>query len=123
MFILFSAVMAVFVGTRCSTGVIVTTSLTLSEWLKTAASKDLAETWLLEAAVGFLCSQEKQRLFGDFYYAANPWKYKRRVIVKAEHSALGENPRYVVTNLPGAPQQLYEKVYCARGESENRIKE
>lgn len=90
---------------------------------KNSRLNDLAESWLLEAAVGYLCSQEKQRLFGDFLYAANTWKYERRVIVKAEHSALGENPRYVVTNLPGDPQQLYEKVYCARGESENRIKE
>ena len=90
---------------------------------KNSRLNDLAEPWLIEAAVGYLCSQEKQRLFGDFFYAANTWKYERRVIVKAEHSALGENPRYIVTNLPGDPQQLYEKVYCARGESENRIKE
>lgn len=71
----------------------------------------------------WLSVQPGQRLFGDFYYAANTWKYERRVIVKAEHSALGENPRYAVTNLPSDPQQLYEKIYCARGESENRIKE
>jgi len=90
---------------------------------KNSRLNDLAEPWLLEAAVGYLCSQQKQRLFGDFSYAAHSWKDERRVIVKAEHSALGENPRYVVTNLPGDPQQLYEKIYCARGESENRIKE
>ena len=35
----------------------------------------------------------------------------------------GSNPRYVVTNLTGDPQHLYETVYCARGEMENRIKE
>jgi len=45
------------------------------------------------------------------------------VILKAEHMSQGSNPRYVVTNLTGDPQQLYEKVYCARGEMENRIKE
>ena len=90
---------------------------------KNSRLNDFAEPLLLEAAVGYLCSQQKQRLFGDFSYAANSWKYERRVIVKAEHSALGENPRYVVTNLPGDPKQLYEKIYCARGESENRIKE
>ena len=90
---------------------------------KNSRLNDLAEPWLLEAAVGYLCSQKKQRLFGDFSYAAHSWKYERRVIVKAEHSALGENPRYVVTNLPGDPKRLYEKIYCARGESENRIKE
>ena len=46
-----------------------------------------------------------------------------RVIVKAEHTAKGANPRYLVTNLSGAPKRLYERVYCARGEMENRINE
>ena len=45
------------------------------------------------------------------------------VIHKAEHTAQGSNPRFVVTNLPGDPQELYDKVYCGRGEMENRIKE
>ena len=51
------------------------------------------------------------------------WDRPRRVIVKAEHTAQGDNPRFVVTNLPGDPQELYEEVYCPRGEMENRIKE
>jgi len=84
---------------------------------------ELAEPLRHQAALLYMCSQEKQRLFSDFFYAAGSWRYSRRVIAKAEHSLLGENPRYVVTNLPGDPQQLYEKIYCARGESENRIKE
>jgi hypothetical protein len=66
---------------------------------------------------------KKQRLFDDFDYAAGTWKRSRRVIVKAEHTAKGSNPRYVVTSLTGAPQYLYDKEYCARGEMENRIKE
>ena len=45
------------------------------------------------------------------------------MIVKAEHTSRGANPRYVVTNLTGAPQRLYDAVYCARGDMENRIKE
>lgn len=45
------------------------------------------------------------------------------MIAKAEHSVKGENPRFLVTNLAGAPKTLYEDVYCARGEMENRIKE
>ena len=49
------------------------------EMAKNSRLNDLAESWILEAAVGFLCSQEKQRLFGDFFYAANTWKYERRV--------------------------------------------
>jgi Transposase DDE domain group 1 len=43
--------------------------------------------------------------------------------VKAEHSHQGDNTRFVVTNLTGEPQHLYDAVYCARGEMENRIKE
>jgi len=45
------------------------------------------------------------------------------VIAKAEHCGQGENHRFIVTNLPGEPQDLYERVYCQRGEAENRIKE
>ena len=45
------------------------------------------------------------------------------MIVKAEHTAQGANPRFVVTNVPGDPQELYDEVYCQRGEMENRIKE
>ena len=66
---------------------------------------------------------EKQRVFGWIEYAAYTWDRPRRVIVKAEHNEGGSNPRYVVTNLPGDPQQLYDQVYCARGDMENRIKE
>jgi len=65
----------------------------------------------------------KQRLFGEIRYAAKSWDTDRRVIVKVEHSRRGSNPRFVVTNLDGASQRLYEKLYCARGEMENRIKE
>jgi Transposase DDE domain group 1 len=64
-----------------------------------------------------------QRVFGSFSYAAGSWDRPRRVIVKAEHTAQGPNPRFVVVNVPGDPQELYEDVYCQRGEMENRIKE
>ena len=66
---------------------------------------------------------QSQRIFGSFSYAAGTWDRSRRVIVKAEHTAQGPNPRFVVTNVPGDPQELYEDVYCQRGEMENRIKE
>ena len=68
-------------------------------------------------------SGDKQRLFDEFFYAAGTWEKRRRVIVKAEHTARGSNPRYIVTNLAGSPQHLYDAVYCARGDMENRIKE
>src|SRR3954462_7362886 len=64
-----------------------------------------------------------QRIFGAVSYAASTWDRVRRVIVKAEHNAQGANPRFVVVNVPGDPQELYEDVYCQRGEAENRIKE
>jgi len=65
----------------------------------------------------------KVRLFSQFHYKAKTWDKKRRVIAKAEHSDRGANPRYVLTNLEGRSQSLYDDIYCARGEMENRIKE
>ena len=67
-------------------------------------------------------SRNKQRIFGELSYAAESWKYERRVIVKAEHTSKGKNPRFIVTNLPGNSRDLYDRQYCARGEAENRIK-
>ncbi len=63
------------------------------------------------------------RWFTEIRYAARTWDHPRRVIAKIEHTDKGSNPRYVVTNLEGDAQALYEHVYCARGDMENRIKE
>jgi Transposase DDE domain group 1 len=71
----------------------------------------------------FLQTGEPQRIFGSFAYAASTWDRQRRVIVKGEHNAQGANSRFIVTNRPGDPRELYEDVYCQRGEMENRIKE
>lgn len=68
-------------------------------------------------------SGEKVRLFQRFKYRAGSWDKKRCIIAKAEHTAEGANPRFVVTNLVGRAQTLYDQIYCARGEMENRIKE
>jgi len=84
---------------------------------------EMAAPWIELSEAGFELTGQKQRLFAELSYAARSWKQERRVIAKAEHTALGANPRYIVTNLPGEPQSLYEKIYCARGEMENRIKE
>ena len=83
----------------------------------------LAGYWINEAQQRFELTGNKQRVFSECRYGAGTWNRTRRVIIKAEHSARGSNPRYVVTNLSGEPQALYERVYCARGEMENRIKE
>lgn len=72
-------------------------------------------------------SGEKVRRFDEFRYETlDSWSRKRRVVAKIEHTPKGSNPRFVVTSLSKSqvgPRQLYEQIYCQRGESENRIKE
>ena len=67
------------------------------------------------------------RRFRDFTYRTRKsWSRRRRVVGKAEYLPKGANPRFVVTNLSprkAAAKRLYEKLYCARGDMENRIKE
>jgi hypothetical protein len=86
--------------------------------LERAAADEIAR-----AQRQFQRTGQPQRIFGSFSYAASTWDRKRRVIAKAEHNAQGANPRFIVVNVPGDPQELYEDVYCQRGEMENRIKE
>ncbi len=76
-----------------------------------------------QAAECFATSGAKVRCFTDIQYAARSWDHPRRVIAKIEYSSHGINPRYVVTNLKGEAKHLYDKIYCARGDMENRIKE
>jgi Transposase DDE domain group 1 len=78
---------------------------------------------MAESAAAYEQTKTKQRLFTEFQYGAKTWKRKRRIIGKAEHTSEGANPRFVVTNLAGTPQDLYDNMYCARGEMENRIKD
>ncbi len=83
-----------------------------------------SKAWMDEAKSAAAEAEDgKARVFGDFQYAAGTWKRERRIIAKAEHNALGANPRFVVTSLDDDPQVLYERLYCARGDMENRIKE
>jgi len=67
------------------------------------------------------------RCFKDFRYCTrDSWNCERRVVGKAEHLDKGSNPRFVVTSLTAGAwdaRALYEDLYCARGEMENRIKE
>ena len=71
----------------------------------------------------FTRTGRKQRLFTAFDYAAHTWKGPRWVIAKAEHTEKGANPRFILTNVVGDPQKIYDQRYCARGEMENRVKE
>ncbi len=70
---------------------------------------------------------EPARVFTYFTYRTQKsWTRARRVIGKAEHLDKGANPRFIVTNLAqdyANPKVLYEDIYCARGDMENRIKE
>ncbi len=72
-------------------------------------------------------SGEPARVFKDMRYRTlKSWSRERRVVAKAEHLDGGANPRYVVTSMGAArwaAKPLYEELYCARGEMENRIKE
>jgi hypothetical protein len=61
--------------------------------------------------------------FTQFVYAAASWSQPRRVIAKAEHSAWGANPRFVLTSLEGFPADLLYRAYCERGQCENLIKD
>jgi len=97
----------------------------------------LARNSRLEAALGHQAAEAKRRclasgraarVFRDFRYRTlDSWGRERRVIGKAEHTPEGANPRFVVTSLKHArladPRALYEDLYCARGEAENRIGE
>ena len=83
----------------------------------------LSEQWTIQSKERFEQTHIKQRIFGEFMYAAATWDCQRRVIVKAEYLSKGANTRFVVTNLEGKPQELYDELYCKRGDAENRIKE
>ena len=82
---------------------------------------------LLMAAVESLRTGKPARCFKDFTWSTlDSWSRDRRVIGKAEVTGGEANPRFVVTSLKPAEvggQYLYERIYCARGEMENRIKE
>lgn len=72
-------------------------------------------------------SGKPARVFSQFFYRTRKsWSRRRRVVAKAEHLEKGENPRFLVTSLSvehWEARALYEQLYCARGEMENRIKE
>ena len=85
--------------------------------------KQRIDSLMQQAEQAYKKTGEKQRLFGEITYAAKTWDRERRVVMKAERLTAGPNTRFVVTNLKGTPQALYDDVYVQRGEMENRIKE
>jgi Transposase DDE domain group 1 len=89
--------------------------------------QEAIKTELLTAALESLRIGKPARCFRDFVWSTlDSWSRDRRVIGKAEVTGGEANPRFVVTSLRPAEaggQYLYERIYCARGEMENRIKE
>jgi hypothetical protein len=85
------------------------------------------EKELEKAARDFKKTGRAVRFFKDFQYSTlDSWSRKRRVIGKAEHLEKGSNPRFVVTSLSAdrlGAGYIYERLYCARGDMENRVKE
>ena len=82
---------------------------------------------MAQAKEQYEATEQAARVFKDFrYQTLKSWSCERRVVGKAEHLAKGENPRFVVTSLSKKDwdaRSLYEELYCARGDMENRIKE
>lgn len=82
---------------------------------------------LKKARKRYYARHQPQRIYKDFVYRTlDSWSRRRRVVGKAEYLSAGENPRFVVTDLRREQipaQELYEELYCARGDMENRIKE
>jgi hypothetical protein len=73
-------------------------------------------------------TEETATRYGETRYAARRWERKRRIIMKAEvlcypGRSRKDNPRFLVTNLPHRPLTVYTRLYCGRGDMENRLKE
>ena len=94
-----------------------------------AVLKHKAESAMKQARRASQVSGQTEHVYGECRYATRKtWPWERRVIYKAEvvraaNKEPKDNPRFVVTNLRQSPQWIYEKVYCLRGDVENRIKE
>jgi hypothetical protein len=93
-----------------------------NERLKAAIAEELQA-----AKLSYEQTEKGARIFKDFRYRTlDSWSRERRVVGKAEYLAQGSNPRFVTTSLGREQidgQTLYERLYCGRGDMENRIKE
>lgn len=90
---------------------------------RNARLHQLVEGWERLMAHAYSVGGSKQRLIREFNYAAQSWDGPRRVVTRLEFGSQGCNPRFIVTNLEGAATDLYDGLYCQRGEAENWIKE
>jgi len=85
------------------------------------------EAELAQAKAESIATEKPARRFKEFMWSTlDSWSRRRRIIAKAEWTQGEANPRFIVTSLKpreAAARHLYEQVYCARGDMENRIKE
>lgn len=81
------------------------------------------QAWEGELEAAFACYGTKQRTIRAFCYQAASWNIERRIITRLEFGTQGSNPRFVVTSLDLPAAEVYDGLYCQRGEAENRIKE
>ena len=102
-----------------------------SAWRAISGCERIIGQQMWEATEQWNQTGKPARVFAEFGYLTQEaknggWDRERRVVAKAEHIDGKENPRFVVTSLSSeqwAAQALYEDLYCARGDMENRIKE
>lgn len=92
---------------------------------KNSILKEKAKRLMARAAACCEKTQAPARFYGAIHYAAKTWSRKRRVIVKAEHTLLGPNPRFVVTSYTTKELRADDgyHTYCGRGQCENFIKD
>ena len=90
---------------------------------KNARLKHFAEPTMCWAAELFERRSRTVKCYTSFEYAAATWPHTRRIIAKAEHSALGSNPRFVVTSLEGFDPETMYRAYIQRGLCEQWIKD
>jgi hypothetical protein len=95
---------------------------------KNAVLETVAEPNLIPLRPEVAATHATATSYHDTRYQAGTWTAPRRVVIKAEvvwhHGREArDNPRFVVTNLRQTPEWIYTHVYCARGDSENRLKE
>ncbi len=102
-------------------------SISCLAWPRTSRLVAEITAELGEAEEDSKATGQPARRFKEFQWSTrDSWSRQRRVVAKAEWTEGAANPRFVVTSLSSEdaePQRLYEEIYCARGDMENRIKE
>ena len=84
---------------------------------------EIAAPWRDQCDLRRSWRKQTVRRFHQLPYQAREWRRSRKLVARVEATALGTDARFIVTNLEGRGKVLYEKVFCARGQAENLIKD